>query len=89
MVPYQRTAPNRLKGGAATPLPFLRHWRCVTLSMCCARPCALILVAQMYACPCDLLAARLDTTEHTIRGMMVRWRRAGLAGSGSLSVGPA
>jgi hypothetical protein len=50
---------------------------------------ALILVAQMYACPYDLLAARLGATEHTIRGMMVRWRRAGLAESGSLSAGPA
>ena len=46
------------------------------------------LAAQMYAAPYDLLAAGLGATEDRFRGIVARWRRAGLADSGRFSEGP-
>jgi hypothetical protein len=43
----------------------------------------------MYAAPYDLLAVKLGVTEARVRGILARWRRAGLADSGRLSAGPA
>jgi len=47
------------------------------------------LAAQMYAAPYDLLAAGLGATEDRFRGILARWRQAGLADSGILGEGPA
>ena len=47
------------------------------------------LMAQMYAAPYDLLAAGLGATEDRFRGIVARWRQAGLADSGRFSEGPA
>jgi hypothetical protein len=47
------------------------------------------MVAQMYAAPYDLLALKLGVTETRTRGILVRWRRAGLVESGTLCAGPA
>jgi hypothetical protein len=46
------------------------------------------LAAQMYAAPYDLLAAGLGATEDRVRGIVARWRQAGLAESGRFSAGP-
>ena len=43
----------------------------------------------MYAAPYDLLAVGLGVTEARVRGILARWRRAGLADSGIFSAGPA
>jgi hypothetical protein len=43
----------------------------------------------MYAMPYDLLARHLGVTESRVRGVVLRWRRAGLAASGSLNGSPA
>jgi hypothetical protein len=41
----------------------------------------------MYAAPYDLLAAGLGATEDRRRGIVARWRQAGLADSGRFSEG--
>src|SRR6202035_5059084 len=48
----------------------------------------LIVTADMYAAPYDLLALRLGATEAGLRGVVARWRNAGLAASGRLTEGP-
>ena len=42
----------------------------------------------MYAAPYDLLALRLGVTEARLRGVVARWRNAGLAATGRLTEGP-
>lgn len=49
----------------------------------------LLTLADQYAAPYDLLAARLRVTESRLRGIVARWRGAGLAATGRLSEGPA
>ena len=42
----------------------------------------------MYAAPYDLLALRLGTSGQTTKGVIGRWRDAGLAATGHLAEGP-
>jgi hypothetical protein len=49
---------------------------------------ALVTLADMYAAPYDLLAMRAGTSEIRLRGIVARWRNAGLAATGQLSQGP-
>jgi hypothetical protein len=48
----------------------------------------LVILAEMYAAPYDLLAVRLGVTEQRLRGLTARWRGAGLADTGKLAQGP-
>ena len=48
----------------------------------------LVTLADMYAAPYDLLAVRLDVAEDRVRGIVARWRDAGLAANGKLAEGP-
>lgn len=45
-------------------------------------------LADMYAAPYDLLAMRVGTSEIRLRGVVSRWRRAGLVATGRLTEGP-
>src|ERR1039457_6072265 len=49
----------------------------------------LVLLAEQYAAPYDLLAHRLGVTDDRLRGITARWRDAGLAATGRLAQGPA
>jgi hypothetical protein len=49
----------------------------------------LLLLAEHYAAPYDLLAAALSAPPARLRAIVARWRTAGLAASGSLGPGPA
>jgi hypothetical protein len=49
----------------------------------------LILCAEHYAAPYDLLAAALGAQPARLRGITARWRRAGYAATGRLGPGPA
>jgi hypothetical protein len=49
----------------------------------------LLLIADHYAAPYDLLAAALSAQPSRLRGVVARWRGAGLAASGTLGPGPA
>ncbi|HVT66395.1 MAG TPA: hypothetical protein VHF26_01505 [Trebonia sp.] len=49
----------------------------------------LLLVAEHYAAPYDLLSAALAVTPPRLRGITARWRAAGLASTGLLGPGPA
>jgi hypothetical protein len=48
----------------------------------------LTILADMYAAPYDLLAIRAGTSDTRLRGVVSRWRRAGLVATGRLSEGP-
>lgn len=48
----------------------------------------LVTLAEMYAAPYDLLAVRLGAAEDRMRGIVARWRDAGLAATGKLAEGP-
>ena len=48
----------------------------------------LVILAEQYAAPYDLLAQRLGVTEDRLRGITARWRDAGLADTGRLAEGP-
>jgi hypothetical protein len=48
----------------------------------------LVTLAEMYAAPYDLLAARLGVPEAGLRGITARWRGAGLVATGHLAEGP-
>ena len=49
----------------------------------------LILCAEHYGAPYDLLAAALAAQPARLRGITARWRRAGFAATGRLGPGPA
>ena len=49
----------------------------------------LILCAEHYGGPYDLLAAALDVQPARLRGLVARWRKAGYAATGRLGPGPA
>jgi hypothetical protein len=49
----------------------------------------LLLCAEHYAAPYDLLAAVLGVQPARLRGIVARWRNAGLARTGTLGPGPA
>lgn len=49
----------------------------------------LILCAEQYGAPYDLLAAALPAQPARLRGIVARWRRAGFAATGRLGPGPA
>jgi len=49
----------------------------------------LVLCAEHYGAPYDLLAAALGAQPARLRGTVARWRRAGYAASGRLGPGPA
>jgi hypothetical protein len=49
----------------------------------------LLLVAEQYAAPYDLLAEALDVTPARVRAITARWRAAGYAVTGVLGPGPA
>ena len=49
----------------------------------------LLLCAEQYGAPYDLLAAALDVTVDRLRGIVARWRHAGYAQTGGLGRGPA
>ena len=49
----------------------------------------LILCAEQYGAPYDLLAAALGAQPARLRGIVARWRRAGFAATGRLASGPA
>ena len=46
------------------------------------------MLAEQYAAPYDLLAARLGVTEERLRAIVARWRTAGLVATGRLAEGP-
>jgi hypothetical protein len=48
----------------------------------------LVTLAEHYAAPYDLLAARTGTTEARLRAIVARWRNGGLAATGKLTAGP-
>src|ERR1017187_8160754 len=48
----------------------------------------LVILAEQYAAPYDLLAHRLAVTDDRLRGITARWRDAGLAATGRLAEGP-
>jgi hypothetical protein len=48
----------------------------------------LVILADMYAAPYDLLAVRLGVTGDRVRGITARWRGAGLTATGKLAEGP-
>ena len=49
----------------------------------------LILCAEHFGAPYDLLAAALGAQPARLRGIVARWRRAGFAATGRLASGPA
>jgi hypothetical protein len=49
----------------------------------------LVLCAEMYGAPYDLLAAYLGVRADRVRGIVARWRAAGWAATGQLGAGPA
>ena len=49
----------------------------------------LILCAEQYGAPYDLLASALGAQPARLRGIVARWRRAGFAATGRLASGPA
>src|SRR6202453_5123184 len=49
----------------------------------------LLLCAEHFGAPYDLLAAALGVQPARLRGIVARWRRAGYAATGRLSTGPA
>jgi hypothetical protein len=49
----------------------------------------LILCAEHYGAPYDLLASALGAQPARLRGIVARWRRAGFAATGRLESGPA
>src|SRR5215472_15238779 len=49
----------------------------------------LVLCADMYGAPYDLLAAALAVQPDRLRAIVARWRRAGYAATGRLGAGPA
>ncbi len=49
----------------------------------------LLLCAEQYAAPYDLLAAALAVRPARLRGIVARWRGAGYAATGTLGPGPA
>jgi hypothetical protein len=49
----------------------------------------LVLCAEMYGAPYDLLAAYLNVRVDRVRGIVARWRHAGYAATGRLGAGPA
>jgi hypothetical protein len=49
----------------------------------------MMLCAEQYGAPYDLLAAALDVTVDRLRGIVLRWRHAGYAATGGLGRGPA
>jgi hypothetical protein len=49
----------------------------------------MLLCAEQYGAPYDLLAAALDVTVDRLRGIVARWRYAGYATTGGLGRGPA
>ena len=49
----------------------------------------LVLCAEMYGAPYDLLAAGLGVREDRCRGIVACWRHAGYAQTGRLGPGPA
>jgi hypothetical protein len=49
----------------------------------------LVLCAEHYGAPYDLLAAALDVRPDRLRGIVARWRKAGYAATGTLGPGPA
>ena len=49
----------------------------------------LMLCAEHYGGPYDLLAASLDVQPDRLRGIVARWRHAGYAETGTLATGPA
>jgi len=49
----------------------------------------LLLAAEHYAAPYDLLSDALAVTAPRLRGITARWRAAGLAATGTLGPGPA
>jgi hypothetical protein len=48
----------------------------------------LVLCADMYGAPYDLLAAHLGVRDDRLRAIVARWRRAGYAATGRLGAGP-
>jgi hypothetical protein len=48
----------------------------------------LVLCAEHYGAPYDLLAATLDAQPARLRAITARWRRAGYAATGRLGPGP-
>jgi len=48
----------------------------------------LVLAAEMYAAPYDLLAAALGVRQDRLRAITARWRHAGLAETGLIGPGP-
>jgi len=49
----------------------------------------LVLCAEMYGAPYDLLAAYLGVRDDRLRAIVARWRQAGYAATGKLGAGPA
>jgi hypothetical protein len=49
----------------------------------------LVLCAEHYGAPYDLLTAALDVRPDRLRGIVARWRKAGYASTGTLGPGPA
>jgi hypothetical protein len=49
----------------------------------------LILCAEHYGAPYDLVASGLGVQAARFRGIVARWRRAGFAATGRLGPGPA
>ena len=49
----------------------------------------LILCAEQYGAPYDLLAAALNVRADRLRAVVARWRHAGYAATGTLTAGPA
>ncbi len=72
----------------ARPLPAGRRADTGTVRLTGRDISGLILAAEQYGTPYDLLAAALDVRGDRLRGILARWRRAGYAATGTLGPGP-
>jgi len=70
------------------PLPAARRADTGTVRLTGRDITGLILAAEQYGTPYDLLAAALNVRGDRLRGILARWRRAGYAATGTLGPGP-
>jgi hypothetical protein len=76
------------RSAAATALPAGRRSDAGTVRLTGRDVAGLVLCAEQYGAPYDLLAAYLDVREDRLRAIAARWRAAGYAATGRLGPGP-
>jgi hypothetical protein len=76
-------------GSLAPPGPADRRSDAGVIRLTGRDAAGLLLCGEMYGAPYDLLAVALAVREDRLRGIVARWRRAGLATTARLGPGPA